>query len=68
MINLRRLKGLRVEHDLTQEEFAERIGMARTNYLKKEKGRENFKQEQIDKIIKELNLTPKEVVEIFFNK
>lgn len=53
---------------LTQEEFAERIGMARTNYLKKEKGRENFKQEQIDKIIKELNLTPKEVVEIFFNK
>ena len=53
---------------LTQEEFAESIGMARPNYLKKEKGRENFKQEQIDKIIKELNLTPKEVVEIFFNK
>ena len=67
-MNLKLLKDKRKLLGLTQEEFAERIEMARTNYLKKEKGRENFKQEQIDKIIKELNLTPKEVVEIFFNK
>ena len=67
-MNLKLLKDKRKLLGLTQEEFAERIGMARTNYRKKEKGRENFKQEQIDKIIKELNLTPKEVVEIFFNK
>ena len=67
-MNLKLLKDKRKLLGLTQEEFAERIGMTRTNYLKKEKGRENFKQEQIDKIIKELNLTPKEVVEIFFNK
>ena len=67
-MNLKLLKDKRKLLGLTQEEFAERNGMARTNYLKKEKGRENFKQEQIDKIIKELNLTPKEVVEIFFNK
>ena len=67
-MNLKLLKDKRKLLGLTQEEFAERIGMARTNYQKKEKGRENFKQEQIDKIIKELNLTPKEVVEIFFNK
>ena len=67
-MNLKLLKDKRKLLGLTQEEFAERIGIARTNYLKKEKGRENFKREQIDKIIKELNLTPKEVVEIFFNK
>ena len=67
-MNLKLLKDKRKLLGLTQEEFAERLGMDRTNYLKKEKGRENFKQEQIDKIIKELNLTPKEVVEIFFNK
>ena len=67
-MNLKLLKDKRKLLGLTQQEFAERLGMSRTNYLKKEKGRENFKQEQIDKIIKELNLTPKEVVEIFFNK
>ena len=67
-MNLKLLKDKRKLLGLTQEEFAERIGMARTKKKKKEKGRENFKQEQIDKIIKELNLTPKEVVEIFFNK
>ena len=67
-MNLKLLKDKRKLLGLTQEEFAERLGRARTKYLKKEKGRENFKQEQIDNIIKELNLTPKEVVEIFFNE
>ena len=67
-MNLKLLKHKRKQLGLTQEEYAERLGMDRNNYVKKEKGRENFKQEQIDKIIKELNLTPKEVVEIFFNK
>lgn len=67
-MNLNLLRHKRKLLGLTQEEFAEKLGIARTNYLKKEKGRENFKQEQIDKIIKELKLTPKEVVEIFFNK
>ncbi|WP_455937842.1 helix-turn-helix domain-containing protein [Gemella morbillorum] len=67
-MNLKLLKHKRKLLGLTQEEFAEKIGIARTNYLKKENGKEGFKQEQIDKIIKELKLTPKEVVEIFFNK
>ena len=67
-MNLKLLKDKRKLVGLTQEDLAKKVGIARTNYLKKEKGRENFKQEQIDKIIKELNLTPKEVVEIFFNK
>ena len=49
-MNLKLLKDKRKLLGLTQEEFAERIGIARTNYLKKEKGRENFKQEQIDKM------------------
>ena len=38
MINLRRLRGLRVEHDLTQEEFASWIGMPISTYRKKELG------------------------------
>ena len=64
-MNLKLLKDKRKLLGLTQEEFAERIGMARTNYLRKEKGRENFKQEQISKLIKELSLTPEETIEIF---
>ena len=67
-MNLKLLKDKRKLLGLTQEEFAERIGMARTNYLKNEKGRENNKKKQKYKIIKELKLNPKEVVEIFFNK
>lgn len=38
MINLRRLRGLRVEHDLTQKEFASWIGMPISTYRKKELG------------------------------
>ena len=61
-----RLRELRTNQGLTQEDLAKKVGIARTNYLKKEKGRENFKQEQISKLIKELSLTPEETIEIFF--
>ena len=36
-MNLKLLKDKRKLLGLTQEEFAERLGMARTNYLKKRK-------------------------------
>ena len=65
-MNLKLLKHKRKQLGLTQEDLANKVGSARTNYLKKEKGRENFKQEQISKLIKELSLTPEETIEIFF--
>ena len=65
-MNLKLLTHKRQQLGLTQEDLAKKVGIARTNYLKKEKGRENFKQEQISKLIKELSLTPEETIEIFF--
>ena len=65
-MNLKLLKHKRKQLGLTQEDLAKKVGIARTNYLKQEKGKENFKQEQISKLIKELSLTPEETIEIFF--
>ena len=65
-MNLKLLKHKRKQLGLTQEDLAKKVGIARTKYLKKEKGRENFKQEQISKLIKGLSLTPEETIEIFF--
>ena len=65
-MNLKLLKHKRKQLGLTQEDLAKKVGIARTNYVRKEKGKEHFKQEQISKLIKELSLTPEETVEIFF--
>ena len=50
MINLKRLKGLRVEFDLTQEEFASWIGMPISTYRKKELGQSPLQLEEAYKI------------------
>ena len=52
MINLRRLRGLRVEHDLTQEEFASWIGMPISTYRKKELGLSPLQLEEAYKILR----------------
>ena len=63
MINLRRLKGLRVEHDLTQEEFASRIGMPISTYRKKELGVSPIQLEEAYKISQ---LLGESIEDIFF--
>lgn len=64
MINLRRLKGLRVEYDLTQEEFASWIGMPISTYRKKELGLSPIQLEEAYKISQ---LFGESIEDIFFN-
>ena len=63
MINLRRLRGLRVEHDLTQEEFASWIGMPISTYRKKELG---LSQLQLEEAYKISQLLGESIEDIFF--
>ena len=63
MINLRRLRGLRVEHDLTQEEFASWIGLPISTYRKKELGLSPLQLEEAYKISQ---LLGESIEDIFF--
>ena len=63
MLNLRRLRGLRVEHNLTQEEFACWIGMPISTYRKKELGISPIQLEEAYKISQ---LLGESIEEIFF--
>lgn len=64
MVNLRRLKGLRVEKNLTQEQLAEKIQMPISTYRKKENGESPIKLEEAYAISKALNTC---LDTIFFN-
>lgn len=59
----KRLKILRAELDLTQEEFAKMINMPISTYRKKEKGESKFTLEEAYMIAK---FTNKSLEEIFF--
>lgn len=41
-LNLKRLKGLRAEHDLSQEEMAKLIRISSSSYQRKETGESQF--------------------------
>ena len=59
------LKILRIKHDVTKEVVAEKLGVEKTTYCRKEKGKIAFSLQDV-KILKEFyNLTPEEVVQIF---
>ena len=59
------LKILRIKHDVTQEDVAEKLSIDKSTYCKKEKGEIAFSLKDI-KILKEFyNLTSEEVVQIF---
>ncbi|WP_418223530.1 helix-turn-helix transcriptional regulator [Clostridium isatidis] len=62
MINLRRLKGIRVEQNLTQEELAKLIKMPISTYRRKENGESPITLDEAFKISKILG---KNVEEIF---
>ena len=61
---LLKLKGKRVEHGYTQDEFAELIGISLTTYQLKERGVREFTMSEINAILKLLDCTYEE---IFFN-
>lgn len=63
MINLRRLKGIRVEQNLTQEELAKLIKMPISTYRRKENGESSITLDEAFKISKILG---KNIEEIFF--
>lgn len=63
MVNLRKLKGLRVEKDLTQEEFAKLIKMPISTYRRKENGESSINIEEAFLIAQVLG---KDITEIFF--
>lgn len=63
MINLKRLKGLRVENDLSQEDMAKLIGISSSSYQRKESGENQFLLIEADKIAKVLK---KDIRDIFF--
>ena len=59
------LKILRIKHDVTQEFVAEKLGVKKPTYCRKERGEISFSLQDI-KILKELyNLTPEQVIQIF---
>ncbi|WP_195251821.1 helix-turn-helix transcriptional regulator [Romboutsia sp. 1001713B170207_170306_H8] len=63
MINLNRLKGLRVENGFTQKEMAKKINMPEATYQKKESGETQFLLIEADKIAK---VFQKDIKDIFF--
>ena len=63
MINLKRLKGLRVENDLSQEDMAKLIGISSSSYQRKESGDNQFLLTEADKIAQILK---KDIRDIFF--
>lgn len=62
-LNLRRLKGLRVEKGLSQEDMAKLIGMPHSSYQRKESGKNQFLLTEAYSISIVLN---KEIRDIFF--
>lgn len=60
------LKSARVKQSLTQQEVAKKIGISSSSYSYKESGSVSFKLNEINKLMKILNLTQQDVFEIFF--
>lgn len=70
-----KLRGLRAEHDLTQADMADLIGVTRQTYSEKELGNQPFKAEEMfiisayfDKPIEDIFLSKKYTNRILNNK
>ena len=55
-----RLKELRAGTGLSQEAFANQVGIARSYYAECETGKRNISYEKLERIIAGFNLTPRE--------
>lgn len=56
-----------VLHDDTLQTVSEYLGITRQTLAEKLQGTSEFKQTEIDRLITRWNLTPHEVVQIFFD-
>lgn len=54
-------------HGDTYQVIAELLGITRQTLAEKVEGKSQFKQAEIDRLIARWNLTPHEVVQIFFD-
>lgn len=53
----KRIKDLRLEHKMSQEEFAYRCGLDRTYITSVERGKRNISLENLEKIAQAFNMT-----------
>ena len=68
-INIPKLKGKMAENNINRAQLAGKIGMARTTFYRKLKsGGGTFTVEEVQGIASALNMTPDEVMNIFFGK
>jgi len=58
-----KLREIRQRHHLTQEKFAEKIGLALNTYGKIERGETDIKTAKLKKIAKIMNIDPKELID-----
>ena len=63
-VNLRKLRGLRAEYGLTQEEVAKKIGISTNSYNRKERGKRKFTLIEAKKLA---DLFDVSIEDIFFN-
>jgi transcriptional regulator with XRE-family HTH domain len=58
-----KLREIRLRHRLTQDEFAEKIGLALNTYGKIERGETDIKTAKLKEIAKIMNIDPKELID-----
>ncbi len=58
-----KLKEIRQRHNLTQEAFAEKIGLPLNTYGKVERGETDIRTAKLKKIAKIMNVDPKELID-----
>lgn len=68
MTNVNKLKGKLKEYGMTINDYAEELNLNVVSAGYKVNGKKKFNQEEIEDSITLFNLSPDEVVEIFFTK
>lgn len=66
-LDLNRLKAERIAKGMDQQQFANKIGMSRTSYLKREKGVVNISVTELARMLKVLGYG-KDKVSLFFTQ
>ena len=65
-MNIDKLKGKIREKGMTYKMLSKRTGIGLTSINHKVNGKKSFKQEEMSKVRKVLNLSDRETIEIFF--
>ena len=68
MVNTNKLKGKLVEHEMTQQDLADLLGMDRSTFYRKMKEGGRFSIQEVNQIVEIIPLTKDEALDIFFAK